>query len=687
MAADGANNLPADPVSNGSGYQGTDLLTRIGEWDQRIDAHWSGWREEALTCFDFVAGRQWSRTEIDEMETLSRIPIVFNRIAPTIDAVSGAEISNRQQVQYFPRQVGDTAIDDILTQGAEWIMDECEGNEEDSDAFRDALICGIGWTETRPDYDKDSRITKERVDPMEMTADPSSRKACFGDARFIRRKKPMSKEAFREMWPGQMPEQDRGLTSQKPVIVDPRIRYDGTNEDDTVSKDEVIVREYQWFDNEPRHLVGGVHGAMIKGQWPGVPMQSGMPKITPDQHQELMSQYPDAKTAAIKEKVFYRAFVSGQVVMESGPIEAEDFTYKAMTGKRDRNKNWYYGLVRPMMDPQKWANKLYSQLMHIFRSNANGGVIMEEGAALDQKEFEKSWADPAAITVVGSGVLSNPNGKKIEPKPTAEYPAGMDKLMEVAVAAIRDTTGVNQEMLGAADAQAQKAGILEQMRTRQAFGILAAFFDSKRRYHKMQGRLLLKMISLYLPQDKLVRVTGTDNNPQYVPLALSKDASEYDVVVDEAPGGPNQKTLVFQILLQLMPLLQNAGMGADVWAEIARASPLPAKLSEKIAADLIAREKAQQQVAPVQQQLQQQSEQAKIANDQGSAAHHQAQAQLLTAKAAQTHLQTATETGNPEPAPPPPNAKDEAQTNLDRAKTGKLLAETVTELEGEKDTK
>ena len=126
------------------------------------------------------------------MQALSRIPIVFNRIAPTIDAVSGAEIGNRQQVQYFPRQVGDTAIDDILTQGAEWIMDECEGNEEDSDAFRDALICGVGVTETRPDFDKDSRITKERVDPLEVNWDPSSRKACFADARYLRRKRPMS---------------------------------------------------------------------------------------------------------------------------------------------------------------------------------------------------------------------------------------------------------------------------------------------------------------------------------------------------------------------------------------------------------------------------------------------------------------------------------------------------------------
>ncbi len=51
------NQRPADPVSDGSGYQGSDLLSRIGDWDRLLDAHWSGWRTEALQCYDFVAGR------------------------------------------------------------------------------------------------------------------------------------------------------------------------------------------------------------------------------------------------------------------------------------------------------------------------------------------------------------------------------------------------------------------------------------------------------------------------------------------------------------------------------------------------------------------------------------------------------------------------------------------------------
>jgi hypothetical protein len=683
--ADGFNNRPADPVSDNSGIPNKgDLLARIGAWDVILDAHWTGWRREALIEYDFEAGRQWTRMEIAEAEELTRYLVVFNRIAPTIDAVSGAEISNRQQVQYFPRQTGDSMIDDILTQGAEWIMDECEGTEEDSSAFRDALICGIGVTETRPDFQQDSRIIKERVDPLEVQWDASSRKACFADARYLRRRKPMSKEVFKELWPDAAPEGDHDLTSRQPVIVDPRIRYDGTNEDDAIARDEVVVREYQWYDNEPRFLVGGPEAQIIRAQWPNVPTQDNMVMLTPEQHDELKSRFPQSKTAQIKLKVFYRAFVAGGEILETQPIEAEDFTYKAMTGKRDRNKGYWFGLVRPMMDPQKWANKFFSQILHIMRTNAQGGVVMEEGAALDQKEFEQTWADPTALTIVSKGALSGPNKPAFQPKPTVEYPAGLEKLMETAVTAIRDVTGVNNEMLGSADRM--QPGILEAQRKQQAYGILAAFFDGKRRYHKMQGRLLLKMMSLYLPPDKLVRVTGLDDNPQYVPLALNKDAREYDVVVDEAPAGPNQKQVTFQILLQLMPLLQNAGLGADVWAEIARTSPLPAKVAELIATDLLNKEKAAQQAAPQQQALAQGEAQAKIANEQGSAAHHNAQAQLLSAKAAQTHVETVKGVF----APPENSLQDEetqAKINLDRAKTSNLVADVVRKMEEPVETK
>jgi hypothetical protein len=680
--ANGLNNGPADPVSGRDTYNGESILARVGKWDKALDQHWQPWRTESINSYDIVAGRQWTNDEEDQMMADGKIPVVFNLVSPTIDAVAGAEVGSRQQVQYFPRQTSNTGVDDVLTQGADWIMDECDGDQEDSEAFRDCLICGIGVTETRPDANLESNIIKERVDPLEMSWDAASRKANFAEARYLRRRKPMSKEQFKALWPHAAPQGDNDLTSKKPVIVDPAIRYDGTNDEGSVNPDEVVVREYQWFDEEPRHLVADTQtnpaASMIKAMYPNVPQQRGMPMLTPEQHDDLQATMPGARTAQIKHRAYYRVFVAaGQVLEPVSPLEFEDFTYKAITGKRDRNKGTWYGLVRAMKDPQRWHNKLFSQILHIMRHNAQGGVQYEPGAILDIREFEASWADPARNTPVADGALSNPNGARVQPKPTVAYPEGLDRLMEFSGGSIKDVTGVNPEMLGLADRN--QPGILESQRKQQAFGILAAFFDSKRRYHRMQGRLLLKLIDLYLPADKLVRVTGDDNDPKYVQMALQTDVANYDVIVDEAPAGPNQKIQTFQVLTQMIPLLQQAGLPADVWADIVRYSPLPASLAEKIGGALLDKQKAEQQAAPQQQQMEQAHAQAQIQDVAASAQHHSAQANLLNAKAGQVQVETHQGVFAAQAAQQPSEA-DQAKIDLDRAKTGKLLSEIVTEM-------
>lgn len=116
---DGSNE---DPLS---GYY--DVESKFGRWRKSADAHWSQWRQSAREEFDFVAGVQWDADDIRALEDNNRLPVVFNLTNPTINAVSGAEIQNRQQVTYFPREVGDTGVSDALTQASEYLSDECNG--------------------------------------------------------------------------------------------------------------------------------------------------------------------------------------------------------------------------------------------------------------------------------------------------------------------------------------------------------------------------------------------------------------------------------------------------------------------------------------------------------------------------------------------------------------------------------
>lgn len=598
-----------------------ELLSKTDEWDRLLDSHWSTWRTETREAYDFVAGRQWSTDEKAMFEEQNRIMATVNRIETTIDAVCGAEIMGRQEVTYLPRTVEDTGVNDVLSQGAQYVRQKCDAEDEESDAFRDCVICGIGWTESRPDYseDLDGQIVIDRIDPMEMAVDPSSRKANFADARYIRREIKMSREEAEQAFP-QVEDFDGvdGSDAREPTIVDPQVRY--KNGDVEEAEDEVVIREYQWFDERP------VLRASIEGQTVEVPEEA---------YEDLIAL--GVPVVRQKRRVYRKAFKAAGRMYDVQDLECGEFTYKAITGKRDRNKNTYYGLVRPMMDPQRFANTAYSAVINHYRDTSKGGIMVEAGVVEDARDFESSWAQADKVTWVDDGALAGPNGPRFTAKPTSQMPSTLPMILQTAIEGVRDSTGVNLELLGMADRQ--QAGVLEHQRKQAAYGILSAFFNSIRRYRKMQGRLLLKLMKLYLPEGTLVRIVGEGGQGKYVPMAYTAGVQKYDVIVDESPSSPNQKERVFAILSAFQGMLKDAP--PEILAEFVRYSPLPANVAEKIAGMMVAPpDPAQQQQAMAAQQLQQAGAVAEVRKTESEAARNEADAQRTEIEAARDLTET-----------------------------------------------
>jgi len=606
-----------------------ELLEKFRRWDNDLTSHWSTWVEDARFWFDFVAGRQWTSVEIDQMHEGQKIPVTFNLSGPVIDAVQGAEITNRQQVQYFPRQPDDSGISDVLTQGAEYVNDECNGDQEDSEAFWDALVCGVGCTETRPEVEGDEvGIIKERVDPIQMKVDPSSRKRCFEDKRYLRREIPMSRDEFDdfcdEIGREDLEPEGIGLDDGKRLtVVNPRQRYtNGMLGDET--GDTVTVWEWQWWDREEVHLA-----ALPDPQNPQV---AKLTKLDADGLAQAKKAQPGLKHTRSMQKVYYRAFQAGDEIVFKEKLPEAKFRYEFITGKRDRNKGTWYGLIKPMVDPGKFVNKLYSEVLHIVRTNANGGMALEEDAVSDIREFERSWAATDKVTWLKPGALSGAHGSKMAPKTPPVIQPALFQLMEWARDMVKATTGVNEEILGMV--AREQAGVLEAQRKQAAYGILSAFFDSKRRYQRNQGQLLLAMIRLYFPDDKLVRIVD-QGTAQYVSLAKSIDAEKYDVVVDEAPAGPDQKAKIWAILAPLLPQLLEAQLiGPDAVADMVEFLDLPASVAMKLANDIRQQTQRAQSPDPAQQAAQQ----AELENTQADTTEKKAKAFKAVTDAHATHI-------------------------------------------------
>ena len=544
--------------------QPDDLATWIRDKMREAKSRLADWRKDAEEEFEFDAGRQWSDDDIAVLSEQRRVPIVFNRGSRTINAVVGLEINNRQEVRYLPRENMDGGVSEVLNDAAKWARDGCDAENEETEAFRDLSVCGMGWTETRVDYeqDPDGMICVERVDPLEMFWDPSASRKNLRDARWVARVKRMSKDAIKELWP----EYEGGTdgvnwldSDEEPHDSSPPF-YDG-NKPDTAALKTTEVVHFQWFEKEAFHRVVTSAGQIIE--------------LSETKWSRLKDRIEAMGLRHIEQKrrVYKCAYLIGSEVYEERDLEAQEgFTFQCMTGMRDRNQRSWFGLWRIMRDPQKWANKWLSQMLHIMNSNAKGGLLAELGAFVDPKKAETDWAKSDTIITLEAGGL-----QKIQERMMAKFPDGFANLMQIAVEAINDTPGVNQELMGLA--ARDQAGIIETMRKNAGVTMLAFLFDALQLYRKEQGRVLAELIREYISDGRLIRVVG-EAGAQYIPLLKDAVSFKYDVVVDEAPTSHNQKERVLMILQHILPQMAAAGMPPPP-PEILEYLPLPEAILEQ----------------------------------------------------------------------------------------------------------
>jgi len=531
---------------------------------QEAQAFLSPWQRVARTDYDFCSGKQWEAEDETLLEQQNRPIITFNYSEKMIDAVAGAEVSNRQEVRYVPREITDSSVADLWTEAGRWARDQCNAADEETDSFRDCLICGIGATRTAMDYEEeaDGMIVMHRRDPLTLLYDPAARKPGLVDRRYDFEYGWMDEEEAKlrwpkmELWGGQS--QDDGFSGV--IQTGNRYREDVDSSAD-IHKGQVEIMLYECVEKEAYYKIADGQQMLEMSAEEFAPLRSAIDKV-------------GLKYVKLFKRVYYRAFMSGDSILEWGKSPCQHgFTLNFMTGKRDRNRNFWYGLTRVMKDPQRWANKWLSQILHIINSNAKGGILAEVGAFVDPKAAQDEWANPDSVTLLNEGAIS---GQKVQQKNMAGYPSGLDRLMEFALNSLPQVTGINLEALGLANRD--QANVLEQSRKQAAYGLLAPIFDALRRYRKEQGKVMLYFITEYISDGRLIRIVGPDG-AKAIPLTKTPGAITYDIVVDQAPNSPDQKQKTWEQLMQIVPVMMKEGL--PVPPDLLNYTPLPAALVDK----------------------------------------------------------------------------------------------------------
>lgn len=536
------------------------LFLKLKSWYER-DIKWAiAWRQAAREDYEFYNGEQWSPEDRQALQRNRRPVMTFNRIAPLVNAVIGAEINNRRQVRFIPRNLGEAKADDMLTGLGEWFRYSANAVDEESEAFADTVIGGMGWVDTGLDFDNsaDGAPMMQRLDPFKMAWDCNATKSNLTDATrlWYIDEKPI--EHMREMFPDVDEAQLDAAWARGCAATSKRSGM-------------VTIVEVRWFET------------CVAFQAPDI-ITGEKRNYTAEQLATLLQSYPQLPHHKFKQRVVRRAFLGAELLGEPDTplVPNTQLGWECISGYYNRTERQYYGLVRPTKDPQRWANKFFSQVMHVLNSQAKGGLLAERGAFDDDQQAQESFARADQITWLRNGALSA-SAPRIQPKPAAQFPAGFFQLFEESKNSIMQVTGLSPEFIGTREVN--QPGVLENQRRQSSLNLLAYIFNSLKKYRKRQATLVLHLLQNYLSDGRMVRIIGEENQ-QYVPLTRQVCANqEYDVIVDEAPTTANEKERTFAILQQILPMLSpylTPQMGLDML----KYTPLPTSLVEKWASDI-----------------------------------------------------------------------------------------------------
>lgn len=616
------------PVATTYDLEAADRLKKVQDWYETDFRGVAVWRKEAVEAYKFRDGDQWTDEDRQKLQDELRPCITMNETAAVIDAVAGLEINNREEITLKPREEKDSAGAEAGTMLVEHIRDYCDAEDEESEAFRDLVTGGVACVETYVDPET-MKAAQRRVDPFEMIWPRTRMGRSLQDSPRLMRVREIDREEAERMFPGADPaaldatwvnEADGNEDHQEK----PGRAYDGNGGiPDGGLSETVRIVECQWVDEVDEQFLTVTDMASGQSQ-----------EMTPEQAQQLAQTNPMAAQALVvepgsrKKRVVMQGFY-GAEELEAGPlpIQGVGFTWKMMTGKYDRDKGVYYGMVRAMKDPQQWSNKWLSQALHILNTSAKNTLFIEENVFENERQAEADLSKPGAVVKLASGGMG-----KFQWKESQGFPQQFFQLIEYASSMVRRTSGVNPELMGMADSA--QAGILEYQRKQAAITTLAPFFNALRKARKDIGRTLLKFAVEYmLPSGEAARIIGQERAAALQAM-MAPGWDTYDVVVDESPSSPSVKdrswAAVQQALPILMPMVQAGQLPPVVMAAMIETMPLPSGLIDKVTQALTAPPDPQMQAQQQEQaEIAKQGAVAKVERDRAAATKDYAQAGKL----------------------------------------------------------
>ena len=529
-----------------------------------------GWLDRAIRSQKFKSGIQWTEDEEYILrEVQKRDPVVINKIHATIEMIMGVVAQNPVRIYPNPVEKNDQFLCDVCENLVDWVdNNQIQAEYEEEQAVEDTFTTGRGWIgidiRVNPENPAEVELQEHSIPISEVKVDPSCRKDNLSDAGYIIWEKWIPVEDFKVRYPAfkdkvddfmSMNPSDGSLSIEKTSyaylgmgLLDDDTEYHSTDYYD-VERNQVLVCHMEYWEYYNRIFFMDPSNA----QW--VEIESGEEK-------ELKDRFPEAKTRKIPDKkVKWLHFIKDTILYDGdSPIPYKGFGIVGCFGYRNkaaRNID-HYGVVSLAQDPQKISNKNWMQAINLI-SKQGVGVMAETDAFEDSKAAQDTWSDPDAVTFLKPNALRD---GKIKEKTSISFPDANMKMEEIATEAIKQSTGVNPDLLGIKTGN--EPGVVVRLRQQQGMTILSRLLKNVTEMKKELYKRKLALIMKYMPDAQIQKILGEgegyiikdgyiiDKKHQVAAPIRSLRDLKYNISLEDAPGNMTKQMADLAIYLDMI---------------------------------------------------------------------------------------------------------------------------------------
>jgi len=496
------------------------------------------WSEADLNS-RFEAGDQtaWSDYYGNVSMTRKR-QFSFNRIRPTINAITGYQRRNRKSIVAVPIENADNETADQFSKVLMWCCKKENILETISDAFHGSLITGMNLLHVWVDYRNDPVSGNIKVDNASYNSfvmDPFWKKGDLSDCNGIWKRTYVTKLEAMSLLPNSK-EEILGLNGSstssnrdgKFQFMAETYNYSMKN---LLTYDEFYYRDYR----AQKMLVDRETGDTL--EW----------KAQDDEKlAQFLQLYPQITLIEQEIPTVNMAIVVQGRVFYDGPNVLGIDSYPFVPVYAYYNPQIPYlpwriqGVVTGLRDPQYLYNHRRLTEFDILESTVNSGWLYKANALVDPSDVFKNGQGK------GIAVKEDASLDDLRQIQSPVIPPTTIQLSELLSKEINHVSGVNDELLGSA--VDDKAGVLSMLRQGAGLTTLQPLFDNLDMATKNLGKLMIDIIQSNFTPGKVKKILeGEEPSPQF----HNKAFGIYHANVEEGLNTSTQKQMQFAQMLEL----------------------------------------------------------------------------------------------------------------------------------------